>query len=413
MTFELDSAEDAPEATVGLPADRSQKSVYVIAAAVCATSMSYNLWYPFLPLYALELGATSDANAVFWMSIALTAQGIGRLASSAVWGLLSDRLGRKMMLMRALYLGSITFGIAAVAQAPWHLAIALACQGFFSGFVPASVALTSVIVPDSRLNRSLSIITGGQYLGTTTGPAVGGILALLLSYRASIAVAAIVPFLAGTAVLLMVPRDQVAPRSRQDDSKAELEPFRMSGQFKLVIGALFAVYCMNELIKLATPIALKALKGSTDVAGESSIAFSLAGLVSAISVLFLVPRLFRGTPSGKGFGLICILGSVGFLTVALATRVPVYIVGFLTIFLVISAMVPALNTLIASNVRRSRRGTAFGVAGSVQAMAFGVGPLAGAFFAAVSLDLGFFVLAMLFLALGFVMFTWIREPQPL
>jgi DHA1 family multidrug resistance protein-like MFS transporter len=58
--------------------------------------MSYNLWYPFLPLYVLELGATSDANAVFWMSIALTAQGVGRLASIAVWGVLSDRLGRKM-----------------------------------------------------------------------------------------------------------------------------------------------------------------------------------------------------------------------------------------------------------------------------------------------------------------------------
>lgn len=410
MTSPTEASGDPPDLTA--PAfDRSRTSVFVIAAAVCATSMSYNLWYPFLPLYVLELGATSDANAVFWMSIALSAQGAGRLASSVVWGVLSDRLGRKVMMLRALFLGTFTFGVAAVAQAPWHLAIALGCQGFFSGFVPASVALVSVIVPDSRLNRSLSIVTGGQYLGTTIGPAVGAGLALLLSYRASIAVAAIVPFMAGFAVLLLVPRDPVAPRRTADEPP--LDPFRMSGQFKLAIGALFAVYCMNELIRLATPIALKGLKGSEDVAGEAGLAFTLAGLASATSVLFLAPRVFRGTPSGPPFGLICSIGCVGFLLVGLAGGVPVYILGFLTIFLVISAMVPALNTLIAANVRRSRRGTAFGVAGTVQALAFAVGPLAGAFFAAVSLNAGFFAVAALFLAVGFVLFTWIREPQPL
>lgn len=410
MTLEEPGAADAMRSPSG--DDRSRMSVYLIAAAVGATSMSYNLWYPFLPLYTLELGATSDANAVFWMSIALTAQGAGRLASSAAWGILSDRFGRKMMLLRALFLGSITFGVAAVASEPWHLAIALGCQGFFSGFVPASVALVSVSVPDTRLNRSLSIVTGAQYLGTTTGPAVGGILALALSYRSSIAVAAVIPMLAALAILIKVPRDQVAVRRvKGDTSGPVLEPFRMSGQFKLAIGALFTLYCMNELIRLVTPIALKGLKGSEDVAGEAALAFSLAGLVSATSVLFLAPLLFKGRPAAPQLGTICLFGTVGFILVGLANAVPVYILGFLSIFLVVSALVPALNTLIAANIRRSRRGTAFGVAASFQALAFAVGPLAAAFFTAVSLDLGFFVLAGLFLALGFVLFSFVKEPR--
>ncbi len=409
MTSDEHAGDEA--ATPPAPRDDSQVSVYVIAGAICVTAMSYNLWYPFLPLYALELGATSDANAVFWMSIALTAQGVGRLASSALWGIMSDRLGRKLMLLRALFLGSITFGVAAVASAPWHLAIALGCQGFFSGFVPASVALVSVIVPDARLNRSLSLVTGGQHLGTTTGPAVGAGLSLLLSYRASIAVAAVVPLIAATVVLFKVPRDQVTARPKGDAAAKEMEPFRMSGQFKLAIGALFAVYCMNELIRLATPIALKALKGSEDVAGEAGLAFSLGGLVSVIGVLFLAPRLYRGNPAGPTLGLVCVIGCAGFLLVALAGGVPVYILGFLTIYLAVSAMVPALNTLIAANVVRSRRGTAFGVAASFQAMAFAVGPLAAAFFAAVSLNLGFAVMAGLFLALGIVLFNFVRAPQ--
>src|SRR5690606_30070583 len=143
-----------------IPADEGRRATYVIAAAAGVTGMSFNVWYPFLPLYALELGAHSDADAVAWVALAISMQGVTRLASSAPWGYLSDRWGRKMMLLRALYLASITFAFAAVAQEPWHLSIALACQGLFSGFIPASVALVSVLVPDHRLNRSLSIVTG-------------------------------------------------------------------------------------------------------------------------------------------------------------------------------------------------------------------------------------------------------------
>src|SRR5690606_21146418 len=130
--------------------DEGRRATLIIAAASGVTAMSFNIWYPFMPLYALELGARSDADAVAWVALAITMQGVARLASSAIWGVLSDRWGRKLMLLRALYLASGTFMFAAVAQAPWHLAVALSCQGLFSGFIPASVALISVLVPDHR-----------------------------------------------------------------------------------------------------------------------------------------------------------------------------------------------------------------------------------------------------------------------
>jgi MFS transporter, DHA1 family, multidrug resistance protein len=384
----------------------------VIAAAVCATAMSFNVWYPFLPLYALDLGAASDANAVFWVAIAITVQGIARLASSAVWGFMSDRYGRKLMLLRAMYLSSITFAVAALATEPWHLSIALGCQGFFSGFIPASVALVSVSVPDSRLNRSLSMVTGAQYLGTTTGPALGAGLALAFGYRGSIAVAAVVPLLAATLVLLRVPRDEVGARgqTRLEGPRPQLEPFRLSGQFILAVMTLLGLYCMLELVRLATPIALRALEEGGDVAGVAGVTFSLGGLASAVSVLALAPMFFNRGSMRTSMALFCGLGALGCALLAASSSVPVYVVGYLLIAVVISSMVPAGNTLIAANVVRSRRGTGFGVAASVQALSFAIGPLAASFFAAVSLDLGFLVVTGLFLALGLVLLAALREP---
>jgi DHA1 family multidrug resistance protein-like MFS transporter len=387
-----------------------KRATLVIAAAAGLTSMAFNVWYPFLPLYAIDLGATSDANAVFWVAVAISVQGVTRLASSAAWGVVSDRFGRKLMLLRSLYLASITFAVAAFATAPWHLAVALGCQGLFSGFVPASVALVSVSVPDSRLNSSLGTVTGAQYLGSTIGPALGAGLALALGYRGSIGVAALVPLVAATAVLFMVPRDEVAPQSgTAAERRAILEPFKMRRQFVLAVLALFTVYSMNELIRLATPIALRAIEGHQKVAGEAGLTFSLGGLASACSVLLLSPWLFRRGRVRRGYGAACALGATGFFVLAGASEVATYVLGFLLVAIVVSSMVPALNTQVAANAARSRRGTAFGIAASVQAFSFGVGPLGAAFFASTSLDLGFVVLGGVFLTLGLLLVLMVRE----
>jgi DHA1 family multidrug resistance protein-like MFS transporter len=384
----------------------------MVAAAVGVTSMSFNVWWPFLPLYALKLGASSDAEALFWLAVATTTQGIARLISGPVWGVLSDRVGRKAMFLRALFLSSAVGATAAFAQAPWMLSISLGLAGLFSGFNPAAIALVSVSVPESKLNRSLSMLAGAQYIGTMIGPAVGAVLALGLDYRYVILVTAIVPMISGVFVLFMVPTDRVVLTQAQKDgsNKVQLEPFHMSFQFLLAILMYFTIFALNQLTRIITPIALRAIEGHADVAGHSGIAFSLAGLVSAVGVLAVAPLLYKTGRMAPALAASCVVGGFGFLVMATAGTSVLYIGGFLVVAMVLSAMTPSTNTLIAANVTRSRRGTAFGVAGSAQALASFAGPAAAAVFAAVSLGLGFVVLASLLLALGLFLFRALREP---
>ena len=136
------------------------RTTLLTALAVGLSSMAFGVWWPFMPLYVLDLGATSDANALFWVAIATGSQGVSRLLTSPIWGMLADRFGRKLMFLRTLYLSSITFIVAAVVQEPWQLALALAIQGIFAGFVGPSIALISVSVPDARLRNSIGKVTG-------------------------------------------------------------------------------------------------------------------------------------------------------------------------------------------------------------------------------------------------------------
>ena len=157
-----------------------------IATATGSTSLLMNVWLPFLPLYMLQVGARDEAAAIFWVAVGMSAQGAGRLIAGPLWGLLSDRFGRKTMFVRAVYFAALTAFVLSLINAPWQIGIALGLQGLLSGFVPAAVALMSVSVPDDKVRDGLNAVSGGQYLGSSIGPAVGAAMAIAFGYRGAI-----------------------------------------------------------------------------------------------------------------------------------------------------------------------------------------------------------------------------------
>ncbi|MGE3960386.1 MAG: MFS transporter [Dehalococcoidia bacterium] len=417
----------------GQPDDRGGASVVLaIALGAGVASFAMNFWIPFLPLYMKELGATSDANALFWVGIATSVSGLGRLVTGPVWGILSDRYGRRLMFIRALGFASATTAIAAVATEPWHIAVAFACQGIFSGFIPAAVALTSVSVPDSRLTSSLGMVTGAQYLGSTVGPAVGSILAIVLGMRGAIVAAAVMPALSALMVIAIVPRDETrasapapepgapgggegAPGSSEGTLAAAAPAvgfWRSLGfQFFFALFFYFFLFAATQLVRLATPLALLDLQADVDVEAAVGVAFTLAGVASMVGVMVVGGRYITTGRFRSALGIGCVLTAIAHVLLALAPAVPAYVLAFSAISLFQAAMLPASNTLIASNVARERRGTAFGIAGSAQALAFIAGPMAAAWFAAISMTLGFLIMAALFLAMGAALAWRLREPR--
>jgi DHA1 family multidrug resistance protein-like MFS transporter len=373
-------------------------------------SLSFSIWWPFLPLYVLELGAKSDADALFWVAIATTTQGITRVTTAPIWGILSDRFGRKLIYLRSLFMASLTGIVMAFVAEPWQVALALAVQGIFSGFGPAGVALISVSVSDHRLSNALSTVTGAQYLGATLGPAIGAGLALFVGYRETILVASLLPTIAGFVVLFTVPRDSVAVRRKHGGGAPALEPFKPSMQFLLAIFLLFIVYSAAQLIQVAAPISLKQITGDDDVAGLTGIAFTLSGIGSVVAILVFAQAFFRPGNIRVAIAGTTTIAALAYLLIATMAGVPFFIVGFVVVTMLQSAMIPAVNTLIAGNVVRSRRGTGFGFAASAHAMSFIAGPLGAAAFAYVSLSLGFVAMAAGMLAIGALVLLTLREP---
>lgn len=409
------------ERPLDAPAEAAyRRTTLAIAAGTGLASFSMNFWWPFLPLYLLQIGAASAANALFWVAAATTVQGFARLLSGPFWGVLSDRYGRKLMFVRALFAATITTIIAAAANAPWVIVVSLAMQGLFSGFVPAAIALASVSVPDARLNRSLGTVTGGQYLGSTLGPAFGAILATVLGFRGAIVVGALLPAVAALWVVFAVPRDTVAPRvvvpaaaATRSRRLPSLRSFRgFTGQFYLAIFLYFGLFALNQLVRVATPIALEDIAGRDHAKAASGISFTLAGAAAVIGVMVLARFATAKWTVRQSLIAFCVLSAAAHPLLAIGGSAPLYVAGLVVVSLVNGAAMPSTNTLIAGSVDASRRGTAFGLASSAQAVAFMVGPMAAAGFAAVSLPLGFMAAGAFFAGLALLLGLFLREPVP-
>jgi len=401
---------------IGVLSRAGDASTLTIALGAGLASLSMNFWIPFLPLYMLHLGAASDPEALFWVGVATTGQGVARLVSGPIWGVLSDRVGRKFMFIRALYFASGTTAIAALATEPWHVAVAFACQGLFSGFIPAAVALTSVTAPESKLSQSLGLVTGAQYLGNTIGPAIGSGLALAFGLRGAIIGSAIMPALAATLVLFTVPRDRVgsaAGAAGQGKGSAEpVPPIRaiITTQLLLALFFYFFLFAMTQLVRLLTPVAMADLAGGSQGTAAVGLAFTVAGFASVIGVLVLARRLL--VPGRYRAMLVagCSVSALAHVLLAFAGSIPLFVAWFTMISLVQGAMLPASNTLIAASVPRTRRGTAFGLAGSAQALAFMVGPMSAAAFASISMTGGLLLLGLLFVLVALLVLVAFREP---
>jgi len=373
-----------------------------------------------MPLFMLEIGAKNDADAAFWVAIALGGQGIARLIGGPLWGWLSDRVGRKKMFVRALFATALTTLLMAFIQSPWQLTIALVVQGLAGGFSPAAIALASVSVPDARLKSTLSLVSTGQYLGSALGPALGAFLIPALGYRGAIAGSALVVFAVTLTVAWMIPADNVESRGHEErppqrpggqaTEKPAMASFRVSGQLAIAIAIYFVLFALNSFRFISTSLALKQIE-SGDVTKFTGVAFALSGVASVAGIALVSSRLLRERRLRSVLVWATLSMAAAYFIQAASATAWLFMGAFCLVALLNAAMFPATNTLIAMNTNRSRRGTAFGLASGAQALAFMAGPATAALFAATSLQAGFAVMGGLLVCVGVIIAISVREPS--
>ncbi len=389
------------------------RAAITIASGNFLLDAACTLWWPFIPLYLIEVGAKTAAEAVYWLALASVVQGVTRILAGPLWGALSDRLGRKLLYLRAVFFLFLTTVMFAYISEPWQIVIVLGLHGFFSGYDGPTVALLSVTVPDRHFKKSLGLYSALRFLGQAVGPAIGAVLAILFSYRDAILISAVLTAAAILYIARAAPKDSVAkaPRSAGANpvKRPALQPFKPTGQLWLAVLIFGFVVALQQLLRITLPIALREIEGH-DVPGVTGLAFTLGGLAAAVGVFVVSAKYFRVGRLRPALVACSVITGAAFLVLGTLHALTPYVIMFALISLLQAAMVPTANMLIAFNTPTARRGTAFGLGGSAQAVSIALGPAAAAVFAATSMQAGFTAVAVICTALAALIYRRLREP---
>ncbi|HEX7417757.1 MAG TPA: MFS transporter [Steroidobacteraceae bacterium] len=140
---------------------------------ICLTDvLGFGIIIPLLPYIGLRMGATPDLITPIMASYSLC-----QFIAAPIWGRLSDRFGRRPVLLLALTgLGLSYVMLAFATSIAWLLASRM-FAGFMAGNLSAAMAYASDVTTPEERAKGLGLIGAAIGIGFALGPALGGILA--------------------------------------------------------------------------------------------------------------------------------------------------------------------------------------------------------------------------------------------
>jgi DHA1 family multidrug resistance protein-like MFS transporter len=162
-----------------------QRNLWAVWFAEFTAIIGFAIVLPILPFYVQELGISDPDAITFWSGLIFSVQAVTMALMAPVWGMLSDRHGRKLMIERAMFGGAVIIGLMGLVQNVQQLTVLRALQGALTGTVTAATTMVASTAPRERSGYALGILQMGIYTGASVGPLLGGIIADTTSLRAA------------------------------------------------------------------------------------------------------------------------------------------------------------------------------------------------------------------------------------
>ncbi|HLT19743.1 MAG TPA: MFS transporter [Thermomicrobiales bacterium] len=378
-----------------------RRNLYALWIAQLMTIVGFSMRTPFLPFFLEDIGASDFSSQALWAGVINAGGAIVMAISAPIWGIVADRRGRKLMVLRAMFMASFTVGLMSLATSPWHLLGLRFIEGGFTGTVGASTTLIASTTPRRNRAFALGMMQTAVFSGSSAGPLIGGVLADLIGYRPTFVVAGLLIFASAVIVLTQVREDFTPPEPAKpgEDNGPTTRSLLFGAAMLAMVGVMFALRAGNSAIQPIMPLFVEQLSGNGSAATLSGIVLGIAGLTSAVSAVTL-GRMADRVGHRRILIPTALATAILYLPMAAAQAPWQLIIISALVGIAAGGVTPSANAVISNLTPAARRGAIFGFTSAVTAMGGFVGPLGGAAIAAVfNIRLTFIVVSGL-MALG-------------
>jgi DHA1 family multidrug resistance protein-like MFS transporter len=379
-----------------------RRNLYAVTAATFIGFTGFTLVMPFLPLYFEQLGLMDVGEIALWSGLSLGATPAVTALMAPLWGRLSDRYGRKIMVQRSIV--SFVFVMAAMAfvTEPWHVLALRIFQGLFAGYGALALTMAADSAPKEQTAYAIGVVQTAQRLGPALGPLIGGVVAQAVGIRNAFFVTSSFYVIAFVAVTVMYDERGVLKRAKDVDP-GERVTFRSVLAFENLILLMVVIFGLQFVDRSFGPV-LPLFVGQLGTSGTrvpliAGILFSITAGTAAVGNN-LCGWLLRGLSArqvitgacglaGAGVGAYLLVGNPWWLT--LPTAVFGVAIGTAT-----TAAYTAASGVFPDNAR----GTGFGLLTTASLVGLAVSPIVNGLLGATSIKAVFVVDAVILAALA-------------
>jgi predicted MFS family arabinose efflux permease len=324
---------------------------------------------PILPQYAERFGAGPATVGALFASFS-----VAQLLCAPLWGAVSDRIGRKPVLVVSLVgtaAGSLLTGLAGSLPLVFAGRILDGASGASVSVAQASVA---DIAPPSERARLFGLLGAAFGVGFVVGPALGG-LATLRGVELPFLVAAAVAGINAVAAILRLPETRAEGADVADD---EPEPEVTAGRGPGLAGLL--------LVAFVSLLAFSAFEATFALFGERRLELdpgATAGVFTAIGIALVVVQTKLVAPAVRRLGELgtlraaLVVNAAGLLLLAPVHSWWLLVPALLALVVGQGLAMPSLTSAFSVRASSRRRGGALGLQQSASGLARVVGPVAG------------------------------------
>lgn len=149
----------------------TRSPLVALSLTVFIDMLGFSIILPVLPYYALTYGASASTVGLLFASYSLM-----QFVFSPVWGSISDRIGRKPVLLVGLVGAGVGFVLFGVARSLVLLFLSRILAGGMAATIPVAQAYVADVTPAEDRARSMGMLGAMLGLGFIVGPALGGYL---------------------------------------------------------------------------------------------------------------------------------------------------------------------------------------------------------------------------------------------
>lgn len=394
-----------------MQATNKTRSLWIIVGITVLNAIGMTIVLPLFP-FLLEKYVPSESVAGV-MSALVSVFAVCTFLAAPIFGALSDRYGRKSILLLSLLGSAIGYVLLGIGGALWVLFLGRIIDGLTAGNQSTLFAyITDTTEPHER-GKWFGYLGGGIGLGFMIGPAIGGLLG-----TASITL----PFFitAGITAVSMICVSLLVPESlpvEKRTSHISLKSFNTFLHFKevfslkearalLIMGAFF--YIGLNIWQFNASVFLKDVFrwGPSFIGGV----FVLVGVCDILSRVIVLPLLLKklGEQRVGTIGLLGLATGLGLLFASAYVQSPALIVGAVACIVLGEGLFdPSYNARLSLSVDESRQGLLQGANQSLQALYRAVVPIGAA--AIYTFHHGaVFGVAALFMICGLLLFTRLK-----